>query len=378
MNDLRLHISLIHLYINNTRMIGIVFNPNTLIQNLVKSLPNPKWSTLNNAVYITNTKENLTQVFDTFRGIAWIDTRKFIKDKPIKENPILDIKSFYNRIEIPGYKYCPDTYLTKLELRRYAFNTAKVYISMFEKFINRFYKIPINELTEIEIRMYLKELHAREVSNSYMNQMVNSIKFYYEIVLDMPSRMYGLERPRKQKKLPKVISIEEVKLIIENTTNIKHKCIVSLLYSAGLRRSELLNLKTTDIDSKRMLIFVGSAKGNKDRYTILSETVLEDLRIYFKEWRPKHFLFEGIKGYQYSTTSVANIVTKAALKANIKKRITPHMLRHSFATHLLENNTDLRYIQTLLGHSSSVTTEIYTQVATKNLQKIKSPLDFLH
>lgn len=378
MNDLRLHISLIHLYINNTRMIGIVFNPNTLIQNLVKSLPNPKWSTLNNAVYITNTKENLTQVFDTFRGIAWIDTRKFIKDKPIKENPVLDIKSFYNRIEIPGYKYCPDTYLTKLELRRYAFNTAKVYISMFEKFINRFYKIPINELTEIEIRMYLKELHAREVSNSYMNQMVNSIKFYYEIVLDMPSRMYGLERPRKQKKLPKVISIEEVKLIIENTTNIKHKCIVSLLYSAGLRRSELLNLKTTDIDSKRMLIFVGSAKGNKDRYTILSETVLEDLRIYFKEWRPKHFLFEGIKGYQYSTTSVANIVTKAALKANIKKRITPHMLRHSFATHLLENNTDLRYIQTLLGHSSSVTTEIYTQVATKNLQKIKSPLDFLH
>ena len=378
MNDIRLHIGLIHLYINHTKMIGIVFNPNSLIQNLVKSLPNPKWSTIDNAVYITNTKENLTQIFETFRGIAWIDTRKFIKDKPIKENPVLDIKSFYNRIKVPGYKYCPETYLIKLELRRYAFNTAKVYISMFEKFINRFYEIPINELTEIEIRTYLKELHDREISNSYMNQMVNSIKFYFEIVLDMPSRMYGLERPRKQRKLPKVISIEEVKLIIENTTNIKHRCIVSLLYSAGLRRSELLNLKTTDIDSKRMLIFVESAKGNKDRYTILSETVLEDLRRYFKEWRPKHFLFEGLKGYQYSPTSVANIVRKSAIRANIHKRITPHMLRHSFATHLLENNTDLRYIQTLLGHSSSVTTEIYTQVATKNLQNIKSPLDFLH
>ena len=378
MKDIRLHIGLIHLYINHTKMIGIVFNPNSLIQNLVKSLPNPKWSTIDNAVYITNTKENLTQIFETFRGIAWIDTRKFIKDKPIKENPVLDIKSFYNRIKVPGYKYCPETYLTKLELRRYAFNTAKVYISMFEKFINRFYEIPINELTEIEIRIYLKELHDKEISNSYMNQMVNSIKFYFEIVMDMPSRMYGLERPRKQKKLPKVISIEEVKLIIENTTNIKHRCIVSLLYSAGLRRSELLNLKTTDIDSKRMLIFVESAKGNKDRYTILSETVLEDLRRYFKEWRPKHFLFEGLKGYQYSPTSVANIVRKSAIRANIHKRITPHMLRHSFATHLLENNTDLRYIQTLLGHSSSVTTEIYTQVATKNLQNIKSPLDFLH
>ncbi len=358
-------------------MIGIVFQPNGLLQNLIKSLPNPKWSATNNAVYIKNTKENLTQIFDTFRGIAWIDTRKFIKDKPIKENPKLDIKSFYKRDPIPGYKYCPDDFLNKLEIRRYAFNTAKTYITMFEKFINRFYNIPINELTELEIRLYLRELHNKEVSNSYMNQMVNSIKFYYEIVLDMPSRMYGIERPRKQKKLPKVISIEEVKLIINHTTNIKHKCVVSLLYSAGLRRSELLNLKLTDIDSKRMLILVRSAKGNKDRHTILSETVLKDLRQYFKEWKPKYFLFEGVKGYQYSTTSVANIVTKSALRANIKKRITPHMLRHSFATHLLENNTDLRYIQTLLGHSSSVTTEIYTQVATKNLQNIKSPLDFI-
>jgi len=207
--------------------------------------------------------------------------------------------------------------------------------------------------------------------------MVNSIKFYFEIVMDMPSRMYTIERPRLEKKLPKVLSIEEVKLLIKHTNNIKHKCIVSLLYSAGLRRSELLNLRVNDIDSKRMLIFIGSAKGNKDRYTLLSEATLTDLREYFKQWRPKEFLFEGIKGNKYSPTSVANIVNKAAIKAKIRKKVTPHMLRHSFATHLLENDTDLRYIQTLLGHSSSTTTEIYTQVAVKNIQNIKSPLDYI-
>jgi site-specific recombinase XerD len=377
MNNLRLHISLIHLLVDQTKMIGIIFQPNRLIQNLIKSLPNPKWSEKDNAVYIINNKESLTQIFDTFRGIAWIDTRLFLTDKPIKDNPKLDIKSFRNRKVIDGYKHCPEAYLTKLELKRYSYNTAKTYISLFEKFINRFYEIPVNHLTEIEIRQYLKELHDLELSNSYLHQMVNSIKFYFEIVLDMPSRMYTIERSRLEKKLPKVLSIEEIKSLIENTNNIKHKCIISLLYSAGLRRSELLNLKVNDIDSKRMLIYIGNAKGNKDRYTLLSEATLTDLREYFKQWRPKEFLFERIKGNKYSPTSVANIVNKAELKANIRKKVTPHVLRHSFATHLLENDTDLRYIQTLLGHSSSTTTEIYTQVAVKNIQNIKSSLDYI-
>lgn len=377
MRHLNLHITLLHLLIKGEKMIGIKFQPNSLIQNLIKSLPNPKWSSENNAVYIKNNKENLTQIFKTFRGIAWVDTRLFITNKPIKDNPKLNIDSFRNRKIVDGYKYCPEEFLIKLELKRYSYNTAKTYISLFEKFINRFYNIPVNHLTEIEIRRYLKELHDLELSNSYLNQMVNSIKFYFEIVMNMPNRMYTIERPRMEAKLPKVLSVEDVKLLIENTNNIKHRCVISLLYSAGLRRSELLNLKINDIDSKRMLIFVGSAKGNKDRYTLLSESTLTDLRTYFKQWQPKMFLFEGIKGGKYSPTSVVNIVNKAVIKAKIKKKVTPHMLRHSFATHLLENNTDLRYIQTLLGHSSSKTTEVYTQVAVKNLQNIKSPLDYI-
>jgi len=225
------------------------------------------------------------------------------------------------------------------------------------------------------IRDYLHYLLSLRISDSYLNQSINAIKFYYELVEGMPNRFYSVDRPRKKQKLPDVLSKEEIKSMIYNTPNIKHKCIVSILYSSGLRRSEVINLKLQDIDSKRMVVFVKGAKGNKDRLTILSENVLKDLRLYYTKDKPKEFLFEGQKNRQYSVSSVANIVEKAGIKAGIKKKITPHMLRHSFATHLLEAGTDLRYIQSLLGHSSSKTTEIYTHVATNIIKTIKSPLD---
>ena len=233
-------------------------------------------------------------------------------------------------------------------------------------------------IDEREIRSYLQKLIQKGYSDSYVNQMINSIKFYYELVKGMPNRFYSIERPRKKESLPKVISLEEVKGIIINTNNIKHKCIVSLLYSAGLRRSELLNLTLQNIDSKRMAILVKNSKGGKDRLTILSQNVLDDLRIYFKKWKPKKYLFEGESGNQYSATSVVKIIKNSAKKAGIKKSVSPHILRHSFATHLLEKGTDLRYIQSLLGHSSSKTTEIYTQVATNQLKNIKNPIELLN
>ena len=180
---------------------------------------------------------------------------------------------------------------------------------------------------------------------------------------------------KKAKKLPKVLSKEDVLKIITNTNNLKHKCIVSLLYSSGIRRNELINLKITDIDSKRMLILIEAAKGKKDRYTLLSNTLLKDLRDYYKQWKPETYIFEGAYGKQYSAQSVGQIVKNAAIKAGIQITVTPHMLRHSFATHLLEDGVDLRQIQVLLGHSSTKTTEIYTHVATTTFKKIKNPLD---
>ncbi len=254
-------------------------------------------------------------------------------------------------------------------------NTAQSYISHFEKYINYFKTKEINALNENDIRNYLKHLIHNEYSNSSINQAINSIKFYYELVLGMPNRFYHIERPRKNKPLPKVISQAEAKALIEATNNLKHRCIASLLYSSGLRRGEVINLKISDIDSKRSLILVRNAKGGKDRFTLLGDTLLRDLRTYYKKFKPRVYLFEGTQGGRYSEQSVAKVITKAGLKAKVRTKVTPHMLRHSFATHLLESGVDLRYIQALLGHSSSKTTEIYTHVAVNKLSTIKSLLD---
>jgi integrase/recombinase XerD len=193
----------------------------------------------------------------------------------------------------------------------------------------------------------------------------------------MPNRFYSVERPFKKESLPKVISKESVIKMIDVCPNIKHRCIVALLYSSGLRRAALLNLKISEIDSERMTIRVTQGKGKKDRISILSKRLLGDLREYYRAWRPKEYLFEGQEGRRYSATSVAKIIDKAAKKAKIAQKVSPHMLRHSLATHLLENGPDLRQIQTLLGHNSLKTTEVYTHVAVQGMNKIKNPLDLM-
>ncbi|WP_236631065.1 site-specific tyrosine recombinase/integron integrase [Zobellia sp. OII3] len=375
MNSMK-SITLYHLMIKNQKMIGIKFSPDKLIQNLIKGLPNPKWSDQHKMVYIRNTKTNLGILFNTFRGVVWINYNHFFANKPVHSgNKNVDVQWFRNRVTAPEYRLCPEEYLLKLELKRYSYSTVKTYVTYFEMFINHYRDRDINTLDEHDIRAFLQFLIQKGVSNSYLNQVINSIKFYYEVVLDMPNRFYAIERPRKEFKLPTVISREEVLSIIAQTTNIKHKCVIELLYSSGLRRSELLNLKISDVDSKRMLIRVANAKGYKDRLTLLSLTALEDLRIYFREWKPKEYLFEGRKGGKYSAESIVKIVKEAAKKAGIRQSVTPHTLRHSFATHLLESGVNLRQIQVLLGHSSSKTTEIYTHVTTNTFKSIKNPLD---
>lgn len=369
-------ITLRHYMIKDEKCIGILFNPNKVIQALIKQIEGVKWSNEHQVVYVKNTKTNLTSIYSQFKGVAWINAKYFYKNKPVNLTGTGngEIGWVEKRTLSEGYKVCPSEYLQKLQLKRYANNTIKTYVLCFERFINHYKNLAINSLDENNVRAYLSILNEKGFSNSYINQAVNAIKFYYEIVNSMPNRFYEIERPRKEHKLPKVISKQEVLAIINCTNNIKHRCIVSLLYSAGLRRSELINLKIKDIDSSRMLIRVEQSKGNKDRYTLLSNKLLLELREYFKEWKPKIYLFEGQDGGQYSGTSINKILHRACDKSKIN-RISAHILRHSFATHLLEGGTDLRYIQNLLGHSSSKTTEIYTHVATNILKTIKNPLD---
>jgi site-specific recombinase XerD len=373
--ELQKSITLKHLLINQKKCIGLQFNTNKVIQALVDKLPNASWSKEFGMFYISNNKSNLDLIFKTFYGIAWINGNYFFSEKIINaDNPELNLERYRNRKPKDNFKTCPEEYLLKLELKRYSDNTVRTYVSCFESFINYYYNEDPITLNEIDVRKYLQKLVQEGKSNSYVNLAVNSIKFYYEIVLGMPNRFYAIERPRKEKQLPEVLSKEEIINIINNTNNLKHRCIVGLLYSSGLRRSELLNLKITDIDSKRMVVIVKKAKGNKDRLSVLSPSILKDLQKYYKEYRPEKYLFEGQKGDKYSVTSVLKIISTAARKAGIHKKVTPHMLRHSFATHLLENGTDIRHIQLLLGHNSTKTTEIYTHVANRSFMEIKDLL----
>ncbi|AEA33044.1 site-specific tyrosine recombinase/integron integrase [Hippea maritima] len=260
--------------------------------------------------------------------------------------------------------------------KRYSQNTQDIYYSYFKDFCVYFQNEKLMNITTAQINSYILDLiKSKNISISQQNQRINAIKFYYEKVMGGEKQYYELHRPKKEHKLPKVLSKKEVKIIFDVTSNLKHKCILMLIYSAGLRRSEPLNLAPTDIDSERMIIHINGAKGKKDRISLLSDNLLNLLLKYYKEYRPQKYLFEGQKGGMYSPTSIANILKKAAIKAGIKKTVTPHMLRHSFATHLLEQGTDLRYIQELLGHESSKTTEIYTHVSKKAIDKIKNSMD---
>ncbi len=220
-------------------------------------------------------------------------------------------------------------------------------------------------------------VEERQVSSSYQNQSINAIKFYFEKVQGGPRKIYYIERPRKETVLPSVLSEQEIKKIFEKMSNLKHKTLLMTCYSGGLRISEVLNLKPEDIDSDRMLIHVKGGKGKKDRVTLLSKTLLEILRRYYKVYKPHDYLFTGQMGGKYSERSAQMVLKKAASKAGIIRKVTLHTLRHSFATHLLENGTDIRYIQSLLGHSSPKTTQIYTHITSKGIDQIKNPLDNL-
>jgi integrase/recombinase XerD len=227
-------------------------------------------------------------------------------------------------------------------------------------------------------RFVYQYMIPRKLSFSYQNQAVNAAKLFFKTIRGSVLITEQLDRPRSEHKLPDVLSKEEISRILQALINQKHRTMLSLIYACGLRRGELLNLKPENIDSTRHLILILNAKGKKDRVVPISDKVINMLREYYKNYRPKIWLFEGQNGgEQYSETSLQKVLKMAIEAAKIHKPVTLHWLRHSFATHLLESGTDLRYIQELLGHKSSKTTEIYTHVTEKSLQKIKSPFDDL-
>jgi integrase/recombinase XerD len=263
-----------------------------------------------------------------------------------------------------------------LELRGYSRNTLKTYRAMFKEFLLHYQQADPARLSEEEIRAFLQHLvREKLVSRVYQNQSINAIKFYYEKVLGHERKVYYLERPKKELRYPVVLSQEEIKSIFLKIRNFKHRIALMLIYSAGLRRSELIGLRVEDMDFDRNQIWVRGGKGLKDRFTLLSKSLKPDLLKYIEMYRPQTFLIEGRNRDSYSGSSLRNILIAAVGETQIRKKVTLHTLRHSFATHLLEEGTSTRFIQELLGHNSPKTTEIYTHITRKGMEKIKSPLD---
>jgi len=263
-----------------------------------------------------------------------------------------------------------------LVIEDYSKQTIKSYSSALKLFLEFVEILNLDQITEKEIQDYLYYCkNKKNYSFSAMKQAIASIRYLYlKVLLKPPPQSLSIEL-RKPNQLPIVLSKKNVVKLINATSNLKHKTILLLIYSAGLRLGELLNLKLGDIDSETMKIHIRQSKGKKDRYIMLSENALKLLREYYKLYKPKDYIIEGQKGGKYSPKSVQNIFKAALKKAGIKKKATVLTLRHSFATHLLDEGTDIRYIQELLGHRKLETTQIYTHVSSHSINKIKSPAD---
>jgi len=329
------------------------------------------WSRTMRCWYVGEQDFNLHQFFTLLQPHAYIDYSGLKKSAPEVQPPVQAV-SYPHR----AHTGLPKGYREKLEQKRYSPSTIKTYMEYIKDFVHYFKGKEIDGLTKNEINDYILFLIQRhKISPSQQNQRINAIKFYYERVLELPRQYYDIERPRKTFVLPKVLSEQEILRILEATANLKHKTLLATIYSAGLRRSEVINLRKEDVDFDRNIIFIRGAKGKKDRIGILSDANSRLLNVYLKQFKPKYWMFESPDRKKYSSSSISRALNKSAITAGLNKKVTPHMLRHSFATHLLEQGVDMRYIQNLLGHESTKTTEIYTHVSKKSLNKIKSPLD---
>lgn len=375
MQNHRLHFNLSRKSENGKTVIVLHSPENDAAIRAIKAVDGCEWSDSMNCWTIPDNQECISKAIASLKTLGFVDYRGLRKNVNLQKSD-LSPKSEENNDDHENQIHSFRSFLSS---RRYSSNTIKTYTEALRVFI-RFMgeKKPegwnLADIVRFNNDYILKNGH----SVSYQNQMVNAIKLYLKVVENKHILVEEIHRPRPEHRLPNVLSKEEVKAILQALSNLKHRCMLSVMYSCGLRRGELLSLKPVDIDSKRNLVHIRLGKGKKDRVVPLSGRVLEMLREYYTAYKPQRWLFEGQKsGQPYDERSLSEVLKQARQKAGITKPVTLHWLRHSYATHLLESGTDLRYIQELLGHKHSKTTEIYTHVSTQSLQRIKSPFDDL-
>jgi site-specific recombinase XerD len=335
----------------------------TEIRSQIKSMNGSYWHQQQKLWSVINTPKNRYYLEILLKGHFIIE--KTVQSKIVEKTPL----NIAQHDEVLALQ-------KTLTLKRYSDSTIRTYKNLLGVFLTAFSHKKITDISNADIEEYIHSLIAsHHISASYQNQLINAIKAYYEHVLGRERTFYKITRPKKPTVLPNVLSREEVAAIITYPTNLKHRAILTTIYSAGLRISELINLRVVDIRTSEGYIFVKDSKGKKDRHTILAESLLPLLRAYYKEYRPSYWLFEGQTGGAYSVGSVRAIFRKAVAKTGSNPWATVHTLRHSFATHCIEDNVNMRHVQIMLGHNSSKTTEIYTKTVAINNKKVTSPLD---
>jgi integrase/recombinase XerD len=340
------------------------FEFNDTLISLTKKLKDARWSKSMKSWYLNFTQENIQLVTEIFKDITPVNSDKLPKKELFKRNLTASEKILLN-----------DFYLY-LKGKRYSTSTLQTYTFFVADFINFHTKKALEELTNRDVELFIEKVFIeRNYSVSSQRQFVSALKLFIVFYPQTKINDLVLERPKRSRQLPSVLSQEEVLSIIQSTQNLKHRAIIALLYSCGLRISELINLKLADFHIERKQLIVKNGKGRKDRYVSLADSFLPLLSNYYNSYKPKIYFVEGQNGGNYSAESVRQFLRKSCLKAKIKKNVTPHTLRHSYATHLLENGVDIRYIQSLLGHAKPETTMIYTHVKRKDLMDIQNPLD---
>lgn len=332
------------------KRIAVYFNYNQELIARLRKLEDVRWSSTMKAWHVPDNDEN----------------RKRFKLEAVKSLTTVHLQKIAN-------------FKRWLDAKRYSANTIKTYTEVLSTFLVYYHDKPVEAITNKDVSDFNNDyILLNKLSISYQNQFVNAVKLFFRVIQETQIDVELIFRPRRAKKLPNVLSKEEVRLILEATKNLKHKTMLSLIYACGLRSGELLSLQPEHIDSNRGVLIIKQAKGMKDRIAPLGRSLIEMLRVYYKTFKPKRYLFEGQQeSLPYDARSLQQVLKQSLGRTAITKPVTLHWLRHSYATHLLENGTDLRYIQEILGHRSSRTTEIYTHVSTKSIQKIISPYDQL-
>lgn len=380
---------------HNKEWIAIYCKKNFTINSIIKKIKGNTFSASKQCWLIPYEKYNYDYLVKHLKELASIDDKLisiFKKEKEKKLTGITNKLSNQTLLQIsiqlpnqqkihPVNKQVLEQVQQHLQLKAYSTSTRKTYLNEIAAFLATIKHVKASALTPNRIKDYLQYCYKElKLSENTMHSRINALKFYYEQVLKKDKFFYEIPRAKKPYKLPNVLSEKEIVRLFNTLQNQKHKAILFIAYSAGMRVSEVVGLKISNIDSQRMQIKIEGAKGKKDRYVNLSTIVLEVLRSYIKQCvpRPKKYLFESeIAGEPYSSRSAQKVFQRAKEKAGISKNVTFHSLRHSFATHLLEKGVDIRYIQDILGHNNIKTTERYTHVKKEQIIQITSPLDDL-